>query len=428
MVAPHASLDSPLGRVLALGGLRALYQPVVELETAAVVAYEALARGPEGSELQRPDLLFQAARREGRLGELAWRCRQVAYEGALDARLSPPTGLFVNVEPETLGIPAPRGAEKARERAREELRVVHELTERGIVLRPAEMLRAVEDLRGQGWGIAVDDLGSDWGSLALLPFIRPDVVKLDRRLINGAHEERAERIGRAVRAYAEWSGATIVAEGVETPLHIDRALALGATLGQGYLFGRAAPLEAVAARPRPQAELAFGEPQPAIDDESPVEVVERALPMDVATKAELLAMSIDLERRTLDSDDPAVVLGTFQSAAHFTTPTARRYSALARRSAFVGAFGTGMPARPAPGVRGASMPDNHRLAGEWNVICVGPHFAGAVIAADLGDDGPEMERRFKFVNTRDRDLVVRAGRALMLKVTGLGTNGDALAA
>ena len=108
----HVSLDSPLGRVLALGGLRALYQPIVELETATVVGYEALARGPEGSELQRPDLLFQAARREGRLGELAWRCRQVAYEGALDAGLKPPTALFVNIEPETLSIPAPRGAEK----------------------------------------------------------------------------------------------------------------------------------------------------------------------------------------------------------------------------------------------------------------------------------------------------------------------------
>ena len=417
MVAPHASLDSPLGRVLTLGGLRALYQPVVELETAAVVAYEALARGPEGSELQRPDLLFQAARREGRLGELAWCCRQVAYEGALDAALRPPTGLFVNVEPETLAIPAPRGAEKARQRAREELRVIHELTERALVLRPAEMLRAVEDLRGQGWGIAVDDLGGDWAALALLPFIRPDVVKLDRRLLTAGHEERAERVGRAVRAYAEWSGATILAEGVETPLHIDRAKALGATLGQGYLFGRASPLELGVRRARPEAELAFGEPQPAIGDETPVEVVERELPMDVATGAELLAMSIDLERRTLDSDDSAVVLATFQSARHFTTPTARRYSALARRSAFVGAFGKGLPARPAPGVRGASIPDNHRLAGEWNVICVGPHFAGAVIAADLGDEGPELERRFKFVNTRDRDLVVRAGRALMLKVT-----------
>ena len=71
---PHVRLDSPLARVLALGGLRALYQPVVELESATVVGYEALARGPEGSELQRPDLLFQAARWEGRLGERPPRC------------------------------------------------------------------------------------------------------------------------------------------------------------------------------------------------------------------------------------------------------------------------------------------------------------------------------------------------------------------
>jgi EAL domain-containing protein (putative c-di-GMP-specific phosphodiesterase class I) len=417
----HASLDSPLGRVLALGGLRALYQPIVELETATVVGYEALARGPEGSELQRPDLLFQAARREGRLGELAWRCRQVAYEGALDAGLKPPTALFVNVEPETLGIRPPRGAEHARQRARAELKVLHEITERRMVARPAEMLHAVELVRGEGWGIAVDDLGSDPASLALLPFIRPDVVKLDRRLVSGEHEERADRIGRAVRAYAQWAGATIVAGGLETPAHIDRARALGATLGQGYLFGRAGPLELAARRATAAAATAIGGRQPAIADETPVEVVERLLPMDVATMGELLAMSIDLERRTLESPDAAVVLGTFQSAEHFTTPTARRYSALARRSAFVGAFGTGLPPRPAPGLRGTSMPDNHRLAGEWNVICVGPHFAGALIAADLGDDGPEMERRFKFVNTRDRDVVVRAGRALMLKVTGLAS-------
>jgi EAL domain-containing protein (putative c-di-GMP-specific phosphodiesterase class I) len=125
---PDASPDSPLARVLALGELRALYQPIVDLDTATVVGFEALAHGPEGSELQRPDLLFQAARREGRLGELAWRCRQAAYEGALYAGVRAPTALFVNVEPEALGMAAPRSAQKARERARSELKVVHEIT------------------------------------------------------------------------------------------------------------------------------------------------------------------------------------------------------------------------------------------------------------------------------------------------------------
>ena len=425
---PETSLETPLGRVLALGGLRALYQPIVELETATVVGYEALARGPEGSELQRPDLLFQAARREDRLGELAWSCRKVAYEGALYAGVKPPTSLFVNVEPEALGMRAPRSAEKARERARSELKVIHEITERGLILRPAEMLRAVEALRGDGWGIAVDDLGTDWASLALLPFIRPDVVKLDRRLVSEEPNEEIERIGRAVRAYTEWAGAAVLAEGLETPDHIDRARALGATMGQGYLFGRAGPLAIGSRLSGAAAATALGGRQPPIVDETPVDVVERLLPMGVATKAELLGMSLDLERRTLESTDSAVVLGTFQSARHFTTPTARRYSALARRSAFVAAFGTGLSPRPAPGVRGANMPDNHRLAGEWNVICVAPHFAGALIATDLGDDGPDMERRFRFVNTRDRDVVVRAGRALMLKVTELAAPAHAVAA
>jgi EAL domain-containing protein (putative c-di-GMP-specific phosphodiesterase class I) len=425
---PETSLESPLGRVLAVGGLRALYQPIVDLETATVVGYEALARGPEGSELQRPDLLFQAARREGRLGELAWHCRQVAYEGALYAGIRPPTALFVNVEPEALGMRPPRSAEKTRERARSELKVIHEITERGLRLRPAEMLRAVETLRGDGWGIAVDDVGTNWESLALLPFIRPDVVKLDGRLVSQEPNEEIERIARAVRAYAKWAGAAVVAEGLETPNHIDRARALGATMGQGYLFGRAGALEIGARRSTAAAATALGGCQPPIADETPREVVERLLPMGVATKGELLAMSIDLERRTLASTDSAVVLGTFQSARHFTTPTARRYSALARRSAFVAAFGTGLQPCPAPGVRGASMPDNHRLAGEWNVICVAPHFAGALIAADLGDDGPDMERRFRFVNTRDRDVVVRAGRALMLKVTELAAATGPVAA
>jgi EAL domain/Sensory domain in DIguanylate Cyclases and Two-component system len=290
------------------------------------------------------------------------------------------------------------------------------------------MLRAVEELRGDGWGVAVDDVGTNWASLALLPFIRPDVVKLDGRLVSQEPDEEIERIARAVRAYAEWAGAAVLAEGLETPDHIDRARALGATMGQGYLFGRAGPLGIGAQRAATAAATALGGRQPAIADETPVEIVEPLLPMGIATKGELLAMSIDLERRMLSSTDSAVVLGTFQSARHFTTPTARRYSALARRSAFVAAFGTGLPPRPAPGVRGANMPDNHALAGEWNVICVAPHFAGALIAADLGDDGPDMERRFKFVNTRDRDVVVRAGRALMLKVTELATTPRAVAA
>lgn len=68
--------------VLAAGGVWSAFQPIIELDTGRVVAYEALARGPEGP-LERPDLLFAAARRAGVLAELDEACRAAAFHGAV---------------------------------------------------------------------------------------------------------------------------------------------------------------------------------------------------------------------------------------------------------------------------------------------------------------------------------------------------------
>ena len=111
-----------------------------------------------------------------------------------------------------------------------------------------------------------------------------------------------------------------------------------------------------------------------------------------------------------------MLLGTFQTANRFTPATRRRYSALAERQAFVGALGAGLSPFPARGVRGASLQDNERLAGEWNVIALGPSFAAALIAQDLGDDVPDTERTFRYAVVEDRDLIVRAARSLMARI------------
>ncbi len=81
-----AAVDE-LDQILGDRAVRAVYQPVIELATGRTVGFEALARGPEGSELERPDRLFAAARAAGRLSELDWVCRAAALRGALDARL-----------------------------------------------------------------------------------------------------------------------------------------------------------------------------------------------------------------------------------------------------------------------------------------------------------------------------------------------------
>jgi EAL domain-containing protein (putative c-di-GMP-specific phosphodiesterase class I) len=98
MSALTAVTDVPLAALLAGGGVRSVYQPVVTLPDRRVVAYEALARGPVGSPLESPAALFGAAAAEGLMPDLDQACRAAAVGGAIDM-IDPSTALFVNVEP-----------------------------------------------------------------------------------------------------------------------------------------------------------------------------------------------------------------------------------------------------------------------------------------------------------------------------------------
>jgi EAL domain-containing protein (putative c-di-GMP-specific phosphodiesterase class I) len=408
---------APLAALLAGDGARSVYQPVVRLPERRVVAYEALARGPVGSPLESPGALFAAAAAEGLVPELDWACRMAAMRGALDGGLDPATALLVNVEPDVLDAAVPAADVPLLRRAEDRLTLIAEITERRLADRPAELLRAVAALRRRGWGFALDDVGADWRSVALMPFLRPDLVKLDMRLVQEPFDAEAAAVVRAVRAYADASGAEILAEGIETEEHEARALSWGATLGQGWFYGRPAPLPEVAVTGAVTERL-VAHPAP-VGARTPAQVADDAgARFDVAPKGALLAHSIAMERRARFDPDPVVVLGTFQSARHFTAATARRYARLAERSAFVGAFGVGLDDAPATGVRGASLRANEQLAGEWNVVVVGPHHAAALIARDLGDGGPDLERRYAHTLVEDRELVLHAARALMLRIVG----------
>ena len=108
-----------------------------------------------------------------------------------------------------------------------------ELTERALTEHPAELLGAVANLRRCGCGIALDDVGTDRRSLALMPFLRPNVIKLDLRLVQSRPTHEIAGVVTAVSAEAERSGATVLAEGVETEEQVLTALGMGAELGQG---------------------------------------------------------------------------------------------------------------------------------------------------------------------------------------------------
>ena len=70
-------------------GVRSVFQPIVDLDAGTVVAYEALARGPQGP-LERPDALSAAGRAAGRLADLDQACRAAAFRGAVEQGLLAP--------------------------------------------------------------------------------------------------------------------------------------------------------------------------------------------------------------------------------------------------------------------------------------------------------------------------------------------------
>ncbi|WP_431521227.1 diguanylate cyclase domain-containing protein [Blastococcus capsensis] len=390
-----------------------MFQPIVELDTGRVVAYEALARGPQGP-LERPDLLFAAARSAGRLAELDEICRAAAFRGAVEQGLLAPLTVFVNVEPEILDSAPLDDLLAIAEGAPAELRIVMEITERALAARPAELLRTVERVRALGWGVAVDDVGADSMSLAFLPLLSPDVVKLDLRLVQERPGPAVAEIMNAVNAHAERTGAVILAEGIETEAHLATARALGATLGQGWLFGRPGP---GAAPGLEQGELRLPGAAPAAPiDGSPFGCLPATVPLRRSAKSLLIELSKQLEREAMRLGETCVVAATFQEARHFTPSTIQRYRDLVERIGFVSALGEDLPVEPLPGVRGATLDPADPVRGEWDVVVLSPHFSAALLARDLGDNGPDLERTFEYALTYDRATVVRAAHALLTRV------------
>ncbi|WP_052090436.1 EAL domain-containing protein [Modestobacter caceresii] len=200
--------------VIADRAVRSVFQPIVELDSGRVVAYEALARGPEGP-FEAPDALFAAARDAGCLTELDQACRAAALRGAVAQGLLAPSTVFVNVEPEVLDDAPVAALFDPELPVPGDLRVVLEITERALAARPAELLRTVERVREFGWAIALDDVGAESLSLAFMPLLRPDVVKLDLRLVQERPGPAIAEIMNAVNAYAESTGALVLAEGIE---------------------------------------------------------------------------------------------------------------------------------------------------------------------------------------------------------------------
>ncbi|WP_432489133.1 sensor domain-containing phosphodiesterase, partial [Kineococcus sp. SYSU DK018] len=413
--------------------LRAVYQPVVDLCTGEVVAAEGLVRGTrDGTDLSPGQLFADAAARgavavQG-LDEACLRCVVDSASG-----LRPGATLFVNVEPPTLASLSPRDLAEVAALLPAGVQVVVEVTERDLLQHPAQLLAGVRRVRELGWSVALDDVGAEPAALALMPFLRPQVIKLDLALVRARPTLDVAAIVNAVHAEAQRGGALVLAEGIETREHLTRALSTGARLGQGWYFAHpgppperwGAPLRLPPAEPPPSpAATAF-------------EVLNRTVAAQPTTPALLAPLTRQVERQAMLLDDTAVVLSCFQHVDHLTTATRHRYEALAAVTALTAILAPGVGPEPVAGAHGTPLHEDDPLSREWVVTVVSPHFAAALAARDVdrppaGDpqDGPVGEgvtgawadgaagssRRMQYVLSYDRDQVIAAASLLMSRV------------
>jgi hypothetical protein len=291
-----------------------------------------------------------------------------------------------------------------------------EITERALTVRPAELLATAASIREAGWGIALDDVGTDAASLALMPFLDPDVVKLDLRLIQDTPTEDLAEVVNAVNAEAERSNLTILSEGIETEEHKRTSLAFGATLGQGWLFGKPGPLPDPLPEPTRQVQMVGRKLGARLA--RPSRIIGTMQSIRTGTKPILLSMSHHLETQAHSLGESAVILAIFEDAQFFTGHTKERYEALARDTAFVGVMGPGMTSEPAAGVRGADIDANDELFDEWGIAVISPHFACAFVGRPAGDRNlPDAQRQFDFALTYNREFAIETARNMMSKIT-----------
>ncbi len=232
-----ARWTSLLDDAIAGFGVGVHVQPIVDLTSGRVVAYEALARfDHEDAEGVSPAVWFGRAREHRLVTALQGTVLRTAL--ALLPTLPSDTVLGVNVEPDAIASPETRAA--LLDHA-DLSHVIVELTEHAAWSWD-EIGPTVEELRLRGARTAIDDAGSGYAVIEQIDQLQPSALKLDRSIVDGvAQDQGRQALVSMIRGIADRSGALLVAEGIESHADAKRLLASGITYAQGYLI--AAPGE-----------------------------------------------------------------------------------------------------------------------------------------------------------------------------------------
>ncbi|WP_084557452.1 EAL domain-containing protein [Hamadaea tsunoensis] len=403
-----AVVENEFERVVKDRLLRTLFQPIVSVESRAVAGYEGLIRGPAGSILESPEALIEEAYRQNRVAEFDWVARASASRAALASRLALGDLLFLNIEPLAMASQCPPDLWPDIAEAFGRFRIILEVTERSLDHDPRTLFEGIDRQRLGVAGLALDDVGANVKAMAMLPVIRPDVIKLDLKVTQNTPSREAMKVVHFAYEEAERTGATMLAEGVETTRHHEVVRALGAPLAQGWLYGKPtddpAPVEAHDVHLSLMADLGLA------DVRSPYEALGRQQ-ISRAPRDLVRSLAGEVFRHGLHLVAPALLVMLVPGPEMLAKSHLRVLGQTARRQVITGLIGAGIPPVPAPGVRG-SWEHDPALDGEYAVIAVSPSTAVAVLARQADPTRSE----FYFGVIHDRQRIMCAARCLLRRL------------
>jgi len=229
-----------LDEILEPGALSVVCQPIFKIQRGAGRAYalECLIRGPKGTTMESPNILFEYVRKKGEESRVDRVCIATILReaGGLSGRLP----LCINIHGSTLGRDDAFLAfflEAARSQSIPPSRLVLEIIEQAPSWNTPHFLKTLDGLRAEGVQIALDDVGFAQSNYKMILDLRPDYFKIDRYFIKECHRDSHKRaIIESIQQLALKFGARVIAEGIEEIGDLEAVAGMGIDLIQGYLY------------------------------------------------------------------------------------------------------------------------------------------------------------------------------------------------
>lgn len=221
--------------------LTAHFQPIVDMKNNKIYGYETLARGvKEDGSLMYPDVLFTKSKRNDYNFKLDRLCRESALKTAATKKVH--QKVFINFIPTSIYDPEfclNSTVKWANQLEFDPSQIVFEVIETELVKDQKHLKKILEYYRSKGFKIALDDVGEGYSSLNMLIELKPDIIKIDRNIIDGINtNELKQSVYKALYTLAKEHKITVLAEGVETKEELETVKAIGVDLVQGYYFAR----------------------------------------------------------------------------------------------------------------------------------------------------------------------------------------------